>query len=372
MVLHLSGDQIDRYLARSLSPAEVLALHEHCENCLECRAALGEAALARMRCEGALLLSEAVDPHLAEDEMVAFVARRMPEPRRAQASRHVAECELCADSVAAMESVRDQPSGGRVYRSRLPWLAVAGAMAAALLVAAVVFFGHGHTGGRPQPAMVASLRDAGGSVGLDARGNVRGLDSASPEERDLVRRTLERGSLPAALAPAPAEAPGVLLGPGSAAPPFAPLGPLNARILTDRPRFTWQALSGAGHYQVLVTNQNLEPLARSGMITSTDWQPETALPRGVILLWQVRAWKGGEMVSAPAPPAPPATFELADEQTAARIEQLRSGPQPSHLLAAILCAQAGLHEDAMQELQALARENPDSKLVGSLEGAAGR
>jgi hypothetical protein len=219
---------------------------------------------------------------------------------------------------------------------------------------------------------MASLRDAGGAIELDARGSLRGLDAASPDERDLVRQTLERGALPAALVPALTEAPGVLLGPGSVAPPFAPLGPLNARLLTDRPRFTWQALSGAEHYQVLVTNQNLEPLARSGMITSTEWQPETALPRGVVLLWQVRAWKGGEMVSAPAPPAPPATFELADEQTAARLEQVRSGPRPSHLLAAILCAQAGLREDVAQELQALARENPDSKLVGSLESAAAK
>ncbi len=371
MVLHLSGDQIDRYLARTLAPAEVLALHEHSENCLDCRKALGEAALARMRCEVALLLSEAVDPHLAEDEMVAFVARRMPEARHAQASQHVAACELCADSVAAMESVRDGTSGSRVYRSRLPWLAVAGAMAAALLVAAVVFFGNGHTSGPPQPAIVASLHDAGGAIQLDAQGSLRGLDAASPEERDLVRQTLERGALPAGRVPSLTAAPGVLLGPGSAAPPNAPLGPLNSRILTYTPRITTQAMSGAENNQVLVTNQNLEPLARSAMITSTEWQPETALPRGVMLLWQVRAWKGGEMVSAPAPPAPPATFELADAQTAARIEQLRSGPQPSHLLAAILCAQAGLREDAVQELQALARENPDSKLVGSLENAAG-
>lgn len=141
-------------------------------------------------------------------------------------------------------------------------------------------------------------------------------------------------------------------------------------MLSDRPVFNWQVYPGAAHYQVLVTNENLDPLARSGMLTGTEWQPEKGLPRGVVLLWQVRAWHGSEMVSAPAPPAPPARFEIAAEPVAERIEQLRTLPRPSHLLAAVLCAQAGLRDEAAKELQALAQENPDSKVVGSLEGAA--
>jgi hypothetical protein len=86
-----------------------------------------------------------------------------------------------------------------------------------------------------------------------------------------------------------------------------------------------------------------------------------------MLFWQVRAWRGEEMVSAPAPPAPPARFEIAGEQVAARVEQLRSAPHASHLLAAALCASEGLKEEAAAEMQALERENPGSALVGSLE-----
>jgi Putative zinc-finger len=376
MKAHLSGEQIGRYLTRTLSPADILALHEHTDSCADCREALAEAAMARQPCANVpsfvdAVFGTAVAPHLSEEEMVAFAARRVPESRWAQASRHVAECGLCMDSVSAMESVRDRTAPVPVRHFALPWFALAGVTAAALLILSGIYFRPPHSPVPPQPAVLASLRDGTGTIQLDAQGRLRGLDSASAGERDAVREALERGSLPSGSA-LPAEAPGVLLGPGSAPPPFAPLGPLNTLVLSDRPEFTWQPYSGAERYQVLVTNENLDPLARSGMLTATQWQPDTDLPRGVPLLWQVRAWKGGEMISAPAPPAPPARFEIAAAEIAARIEQLRASPAPSHLLAAVLCAEAGLREEAAKELHALAQENPGSKVVESLQAAAGR
>ena len=366
MTAHLNSEQLSRYLARTLAPVDILALHAHLEACPDCRKVLEEAALARMAPVGAPLLWETVDPHLSEEEMVAFAARRLRESRRIEAARHLAQCELCRDSVEAMEPVRDRIVSVRTERRAVPWFAIAGAMAACLLVAALVFYRPIRPSGPPQPAIVASLRDAGRMIELDARGALRGLDGASPEERNLVREVLAAGSLPAGPG-LPAEAAGVLLGPDAGKPPFSPVGPLNIRVLSDRPVFTWEAYPGAAHYQVLVTSETLDPLARSGLITGTEWQSETSLPRGVILLWQVRAWRGSEMVSAPAPPAPPARFEVAGEGIATRLEQLRTSARPSHLLAAVLCAREGMREEAAKEVQALAQENPDSKLVGSLQ-----
>ena len=112
-----------------------------------------------------------------------------------------------------------------------------------------------------------------------------------------------------------------------------------------------------------MTSEALDPLARSGRITALRWQPETPLPRGVTLLWQVRAWHGDEMVNAPAPPAPPARFQIAADRCPERLEQLRNSPHPSHLLAAVICARAGLRAEAGIELKLLARENPGSPLV---------
>jgi hypothetical protein len=164
-----------------------------------------------------------------------------------------------------------------------------------------------------------------------------------------------------------ADAPGVLLAPDAGAPAaFSLIGPLHTKVLSDRPVFTWNPSPGARAYQVVVTNEALDPLARSGRITATEWQPETPLPRGAALFWQVRAWRGGEMVSAPAPPAPPARFQIAGEAIALRLAQLRTAPGASHLLAAVLCAREGLRDEALQELAMLARENPNSPLIGQL------
>jgi hypothetical protein len=138
-------------------------------------------------------------------------------------------------------------------------------------------------------------------------------------------------------------------------------------VLSDRPEFTWRPDPGAAAYQVVVTGQDFNPLARSGRIATTEWQPETPLPRGVILLWQVRAWHGEEMVSAPAPPAPPARFEIVSAAVAQQIDRVRGSPHPSHLMVAILCAQEGLTDEAAKEMRVLKQQNPDSSLVRSLE-----
>jgi hypothetical protein len=364
MTEHLSGGQIERYLARTLGPAEILAFHGHAGECAECRKALEQALAAHSL--GAPLFHDAVEAHLTEEEMVALVARRMPADRAAGAVRHVAACELCRDSVAAMESVRDQSAGRAARRFGAGWVTTA-AIAAGLLVAAVTHFWRAQSGAPAAPPVVASVTDGGRTIALDSSGALRGMESASAEERGWVREALERKALPAGPSFAPS-APGVLLGPEAAKPAFSLIAPLDARVLPDRPVFTWQACPGAGAYQVVVTNENLDPLARSGRISATAWQPDKPLPRGPVLLWQVRAWRGAEMLSAPAPPAPPARFQIAAADAAQRLAQLRSSPHPSHLLAAVFCEREGLRDEAAAELRELARENPGSPLVAALEG----
>jgi hypothetical protein len=365
MTEHTSGGQIERYLSRTLAPADILALHNHAETCAHCRNLLAAASLARIPAPGGLLPGAGAEPHLTEEEMVAFVARRMPEPRREEAFRHVAACEVCRDSVAAMKSVRERPVLATIRRSRVPWYA-AGAIAAGLLVAVVAQHSRVHPGPAP-PAVLASLLDGGQMIELDANGTLRGLEGASPEERSLAREALQRRSLPAGPSLS-AASPGVLLGRNAAPPPFSLTAPIDVRVLSDRPMFTWKPCAGAAAYQVVVTNERLDPLARSARITATQWQPQTPLPRGATLLWQVRAWHAGEMVSAPAPPAPPARFQIVEAQVAARLEQLRELPRPSHLLAALLCAREGLRDEAAAELRILAEENPGSPLIASFEG----
>lgn len=373
MTAHLSGDQIERYLARTLPPADILALHMHLETCDGCRAALEQAALVHADPVGAPLLWDKTDDgdlHLSEDEMVGFVSSRLPGPRRAEAARHLEKCEICQDSVSVMKGERDRAATVPRDRSGKRWLYVAAGLAAALLIAVAIRYGTGNPARAPVPAPIASLRDSGQTIALDASGTLSGLGDASPDERALVREALRQRSLPAGNGIS-AEKPGVLLTPDAGGKTsFAPIGPLNTRVLSDRPVFTWSPYPGATDYQVLVTNEMLDPVARSERITATQWQPTTALPRGVNLLWQIRAWQGGAMVSAPAPPAPPAKFGIVSAETANRLERLRSEPHASHLLMAVICAREGLRSEAADEIRKLAQENPDSALVRSLEASS--
>jgi hypothetical protein len=302
--------------------------------------------------------------------MVALVAGRLPENQRLEATRHVTSCEICRSSAEAMELVRDETLAVPVRRTATRWYAAVLAVAASLLLVALVRYWPLHPRVEAH-AVVASLLDGGRKIELDTSGNLRGMESASSGERNLVIDALRQGSLTAG-AVLPADFPGVLLTPDAAsAQPFSLIGPIHTKVLSDRPAFTWQAYQGATAYQVLVTNEALDPLARSGRITATRWQPGTPLPRGSILLWQVRAWHGAEMVSAPAPPAPPARFEIVSDRIAARLEELRNSPRPSHLLAAVICAREGLRDEADDEMQILVRENPDSPLVRRLQASPG-
>ncbi len=353
MTVHLTSTDIERYLARTLAPAELLELHHHVRACASCREALAAEAFARAPGWTAPLESGTGELHLSEEEMVAWAAQRMPPARKQKAAAHLAACAECGEAVAAMEGERDRIRPRAWFLPR--WVAPALAAAAVLLLAVAVYH-------RPaaQPALVASLRDGGAVIGLNARGELRGLDAASPQEREWVRQTLRGSALPA-WPGMDGEARGVLRGAPAAKPSeFRVVAPLDTRVLEDRPRFVWGPEPGARQYQVVVTDQNLEVLARSELLTAREWQPPVALPRGVVLLWQVRALSGTTATTTPAPPDPPARFEIASAEVAARILSLRAAPQPSHLLLAVICARAGLREEASQELALLGRENPQA------------
>ena len=364
MTAHLSADQFARYLARTLTRAELLTVHDHLETCPDCRATLAEAALAQQTSVAIPLLADFRSAHLLEDEMTAFVAGRMPQPELVAATAHLAECAECRDSVAAMESVRSEAAVSPIRRRRPApnWISTAGSAAAILLISALLYFRAAETRRTSSVPIVASLKDAGRTIDLSADGTLHGLPAVTPEELTWVRDALEQGILPAG----PhifADSPGTLRAPGgSSKPEFSLTRPLNTTVLADRPDFVWEPGRDVTAYEVVVTNEALEPLARSGRIQMTHWQPDTGLPRGVILLWQVRAWRGETMVSVPAPPAPAARFEIAGQDAAGRIAQLRASAHPSHLLIAILCAHEGLQAEEAKELQILAAENPGLKL----------
>jgi hypothetical protein len=357
MPAHLNGSQIDRYLSRTLPPVELLALHDHLETCPECREMLAEVSMK----DGAVIpsIEEAGDLHLLEAEMVEWVAKRTPESGRASIAAHLETCSLCRDSVAGMREAAVVAFPAKRSRAWFAGLAIAAAVA---LAVGLVYLR------KPQaPELVASLQDGGGPISLHASGDLTGVSDASAEEQVWIRDALSQGTLPAGPA-ATRDSAGTLRTPDPSAPAeFALIAPVGIRVLDDRPVFSWQPDASSTDYEVVVTNEALEPVARSGKITATEWRPPAPLARGAVLFWQVRASRRGATVIVPAPPQPPARLEIASATAAQRIEQLRATPRYSHLLAAAICAHEGLISETAKELAALQQENPGSPIVQSLE-----
>jgi hypothetical protein len=362
MTPHLSSASIDRYLARTLPPAELLALQTHIRDCESCREALAE-SFSRTKPLDAPLFGESVEPHLTEDEMVAWVAGRMTDTRARTAATHLKQCVECAEGVGAMESVRTEMMP-RVLKPRRRW--VPWSIAAAAIVAVGIGL---YLFQRPSVTLIAEMRDGGETIGIDAGGKLQGLASATGEERNWVREALRRETLPDG-PKIMTEGRGQFRVPESAGTArFSLIAPLNSRLLDDRPTFSWHPEAGAKEYQVVVTSEALDVVARSPRLAATEWRPESGLPRAAVLFWQVRAWRGGTEVTAPAAPDPPARFEIASAEVAKRIAELRAAPRSSHLLLAVVCAREGLRAEALQELAALAAENPGVPVVEKLRNS---
>ena len=137
-------------------------------------------------------------------------------------------------------------------------------------------------------------------------------------------------------------------------------------MVSDRPEFSWTPLEGVWSYRVTVIGEDLRQIARSGLIVRPSWVPDAPLPRLRTLLWQVTALGHGTRITAPAPPEPPARFELVSADAARRIASAQAARPSSHLLLAILYSQAGLRSEAKAEIAAIASLNPGSQLASSL------
>ena len=129
---------------------------------------------------------------------------------------------------------------------------------------------------------------------------------------------------------------------------------------------TWQ------DWEVVVVDDDLNEVARSGKLRTTEWQPSQPLPRQRPLKWQVAAEGKGERTIAPRPPEPSLEFEIISEDAARRIETARAGDHPSHFVLAVLYAQEGLKDEAAAEMKQVAALNPKSALVESLERSEAR
>jgi hypothetical protein len=311
------------------------------------------------------------------DDIAAYVEDRLDPEERAALEERMAADPALRQEVDDLRELRDQMRRSQPVATRRRPFALAG-LAAAAAVAGVALWLRpsperrpGEDRNRPSlsAAPIVTLRDGDARVALSREGAVSGLPSMGPGLRDAIAGAL-RGVLPApqGLEPLQPRPLALLGGPGDATA-FAPVAPLGTRVASDRPVFRWSPDAEARTYEVSVFDQDLQKRAGSGPITGTRWTPERPLPRGHTYLWQVSALTGHGRLTAPAPPAPEARFEVVDPAVLADVERRRAAAPGSRLVATVVLVQAGLLDDADAELQALAADNPGSPQVARLSDA---
>ncbi len=418
MLEHLTQNQIEDYCRQKLSAAGILLVSDHMAACEVCRQRLetpfgGDAAFFALR---SATLAEPVDlqagrMHLTFEQTAEYVDGRLSGDELQVVKDHLTGCEPCALAVDDLRAFRNQvapeldreyspataPATNESRRRRVeswlpvtwfksPAVAFSAALAALLLMAAGWLWWQAQQKKETQPVIavttpsptvtipstpesvtataIAQLNDGPSRVILDQQGKLSGVDNMPPAYQRMVKEALttqrvEKSSLLAGLN-RPASS---LMGSDEEGNQFSVTEPVGKVILSDRPTFRWSHLAGATGYVVEVYDEQFNLAAASSQLTDNSWKAPQPLTRGRVYSWQVKAMKDGRVFVSPRPPAPQAKFRILDRAQASELAQARRIYASSHLTLGLVYAQAGLLDEAEQELLALQKNNPNSAIV---------
>lgn len=415
--------------AELLSVSEHIGECETCRAGVEV-ATDGDAAFYAVRSElfGEPAEGSATRAHLTAEETADYVDGRLAGERLQTASDHLSSCDHCAMSIEDLRafSIEVAPSLEREYSPATVhastdgrWRRAFGSLSSLFRVSPVPAFGAALavallalTGwlvwrttrerepnrevviapaptsqttpveavptpspSQPEPSpsqpeaavTVAQLNDGGGRLTLDREGALSGAGNLPDAYREmlkgaLVNRRVERSPQLNGLS-----RPGSsLMSSDGRGAEFSVLDPAGSALLTDRPIFRWSELEGATGYVVEVYDAGFNLVASSPRLDARTWSAPQTLTRGKVYSWQVTAFKDGQEIKSPRPPAPQARFRILDRAKADELSRARRAYPSSHLTLGLLYARAGLLNEAEQEFRLLQRANPDSELARGL------
>lgn len=436
---HPSPDALDRYRRGLLPPEELLAVDDHLAGCAACREAALRATPAPAAAPAGAgaaaafetLIGSTVDEHPGFEELAAYVDATQDDVAREVMETHLGDCASCREEVADLRAFKARqpvtaatpvapatplkPDALRPDARRAPgrlWLVLA-LPAAAIIIWMLVPRGAvrqvtpapvdrptarvdpgGTPGGGSPPsggltptptptpppaaATVATLRDGGGVVTLDAAGHLTGPPSSLPQpEQTMLVAALTTGRMPLPELIRDLAAEGeVLRGSGGTTGgvslPFALHEPIATAVESDRPRFRWARFPAARAYIVTVYDEDFVRVARSPELSSPEWTCDRPLARGKTYTWQISALTASAApdalaeITVPAAPARPARFAVLTRQQAGELARTRESHPDAHLVLATAYARAGVRDAAERELRALQRDNPDAAIVRAL------
>lgn len=393
MMAHLSSEQVQAYLQRTLAAAELLDISEHLGGCQSCRDRIAspEEVFSAVQALQRTVRSAAGPLHLSYEQIEAYADGALSPSDRKAVESHARECHSCATDLLNIQSLRRDLEHQRVipnasrpwgefWKSLFGWRGGFVLAAAACAVILVITFRtparqDGGIAGLPQvpahnpvePAPAGSvIRDGSRVFAVRAGGRIDGLPTAAEADRAVLEKALADGRVGPAASLSDLNAKGgVLLGTPAEPARGKLLAPLATVVESDRPVFRWEPIAGAT-YRVSVYDSGYNLVAGSGVVSGTEWQSPKPLRRGIRYSWQVKVRQNGAEDTLPAPPAPEARFRVLSEDEETSLAQARSAAGDSHLVLGMLYARAGLLDQAGQEFRALRDQNPSSAQVASL------
>ena len=391
MMEHPTKRELDEYRARVLAPAAFLSVHQHIATCRSCAAQCPDDPARDFEVLHTALLQDETPYHLSPAEVAAYARGVANEIDLEIADSHLSDCFVCRNEVQ-----RYAPAEVKAFKPRRlsfmnAWR-VAAVVACGIIVIVLAIWllrskpappkeqvlNPTNTSSpvpevQPSPEVVPDadfalvLNDGNRKITMDKQGTLAGLERLPLPVQQKVRAALQAGRLEQSSALAQlATQPSTLLGKSGSALPFQLISPVGAVARSEQPTFRWQALAGAQSYTVSVTDADLNEVATSPSLNTTQWRISKPLKAGGIYLWQVTALKDGARITVPVLPAPQAKFRVIDRSISEMLQQAQRTYPDSHLTLAVLYAEAGLVDEAEQELRVLVRDNPHASIAQKL------
>ncbi len=221
-----------------------------------------------------------------------------------------------------------------------------------------------NTIGRGEPGAVVGIYDNGRWYRLDHNGNPTGLKAIPADLRADVADLLRGRSLSAPVSLNELTGPEISeRGVADNQERLVLLSPLETLIEEDRPLFKWNPLKGATSYEVQIVDDEFNLVMQSPGLAATEWSVTKPLMRDNVYMWQVIAYKAGEIIESQTRQT--GRFRIISAKKLREIESARK-IITSRLALGVYYFREGLLYNAQREFQVLVNTNPDSEIARNI------
>ena len=367
---HLTTEELVAYAQRALAPEQLLDASDHLAECSECR--------ERVAQENA----DSAEPvRLSYEELVEYLDETIDPVRRHELSEKLQRSAASRAELSDLAGFRDrmnalppnefgatQSSRDRILifpRAAMVRWALPLAAAIAITGGAIWWatYDKGTTG-------VVTLRDGDRAILLKSNGRLRGLPGVPHELVPLIATAMREGKveIPAEIRSLAGERE-ILAGAPNESSEFQAKRPIATAVRERMPHFRWSEQPNATHYRVRIVDSESGEVVMTGESDRrrTEWTPAEPLEAGKVYQWQVDALRDNEVIArSPKPPEPEARFKILSDNERLKVVSIGLSTGGSHLAMAVADIQAGLLDEATEQLRTLAKENPESKIPADL------